>query len=57
MQALRAAQVNSWAPGKECAFITDTLADLVLLLDYLCHRPDVDATAIGATGTKHLSMD
>ncbi len=41
---------RAWREGPEHPFLLDNVWDIVILLDYLESRPDVDAARIGMTG-------
>ncbi len=41
---------RAWREGPEHPFLLDNVWDIVILLDYLESRPDVDTSRIGMTG-------
>ena len=41
---------RAWREGPEHPFLLDNVWDIIMLLDYLDARPDVDSARIGMTG-------
>ena len=41
---------RAWKEGPEHPFLLDNVWDILILLDYLESRPDVDASRMGMTG-------